>query len=131
VLRLSVFADPPALHQHRRYLHRVGRGAFAQVVGDDLEVEAVRHGEIPANAADEDLVAALDYQTGQPAAAVRHQTDGSAPNAWSATKGSGVVKSVFKLRLKKFPNSQRLFALFGSPAIVVLCIPRKFANCRR
>ena len=42
-------------------LHRVERGALAQIVGDDPQIQAVRHGRIAADAADIDRVLARGF----------------------------------------------------------------------
>src|SRR5262245_63699894 len=54
--------EPVTLDQHLGDLHRVGRGALAEVVGDDPQVQAVGDRRVAADAPDEDLVAALGAQ---------------------------------------------------------------------
>ena len=56
---LSALWQQSPLHQHLRDLHRVRRRPLAQVVRHHPEIEAVRHCRIAADAAYEDLVAAL------------------------------------------------------------------------
>lgn len=45
-----------SIDQFFRYLNRIERGSFSQVVRDDPQVEAVRDGVVPADSADEGVV---------------------------------------------------------------------------
>src|SRR5215212_6842979 len=64
--------DQPALVQQLRHLDGVGRRAFAEVVADHPEVEAALVRGVPADAADQDLIAARrrDRQRVDPGARV-------------------------------------------------------------